>query len=379
MGCAQSISNQFNEVSSKEPWKDWSAHPVHQKYKCGHKLGAGAFSQVHHATHLKSSEQAAIKIVFKERPGLKKKYIQVLRNEVAVLRALNHPNIIGLKGVLEDDHQIAIILERVHGPEMQKHLDKVGHYTEDRAGHIFYQVAQAVHHMHMEGYIHRDLKPENLLFVEAPSRDPEEKLTIKLIDMGMSLKFDPDTNVSGALGTPGYLAPEARDMKPHTYVMDVWSLGVILFQMLRGKMPFTKAQIKKFLYTTIDIPRTAAFKARTGNQKEFTADLEDLLTKMLQLQPQARPNTREILEHPWVAKYAPRGYLSNLQTGPTELRTGSTTGGKSGIDLRNNSVSGYGSLTNKAYLAATQLSPTGGSNVNITPRADAPAAPRAAW
>mmetsp|Transcript_16478 Transcript_16478/g.42239 ORF Transcript_16478/g.42239 Transcript_16478/m.42239 type:complete len:419 (+) Transcript_16478:262-1518(+) len=386
MGCTQSISNQFNEVSSKEPWKDWSAHPVHAKYKCSSKLGAGAFSQVHHASHVRTNEEAAIKIVFKERPGLKKKYIQVLRNEVAVLRALHHPNIIGLKGVLEDEHQIAIILERVHGPEMQKHLDKIGHYSEDRAGHIFYQLAQAVHHMHMEGYIHRDLKPENVLFVEAPSKNPEEKLTIKLIDMGMSVKFDPETSVSGALGTPGYLAPEARDMKPHTFAMDVWSLGVILFQMLRGKMPFSKVQIQKFQYTTIDVPRTGAFKARTGNQKEFSSHLEDLLTKMLQLQPQGRPSTKEILEHPWVAKYAPRGYLDNLQTGPTPAKGGKSQGVTDGIEATQTSHTGVfqsglsfnnpryvsarlnGSITGKVGVSGNSLQRMASSSVKVKPR-----------
>jgi len=217
---------------------------------------------VHTGTNHTTGEVVALKVVFKERPGLKPSNIQVLRNEVAVLRALNHKNIIALKGVIEDDHQIVIILEKVNGPEMHEHLKKVGFYSESRAAHMFYQCVAAVNHMHEEGYLHRDLKTENVLIVEDPGKTKDDKLHIKVIDMGMALKISKDHIYKGVMGTPGYMAPECRGMMPHRPAMDVWSLGMILFEMLRGKLPYTKTQISKYLYTSINIAETDAFKSR---------------------------------------------------------------------------------------------------------------------
>jgi len=305
--------NKVNQVSSNEPWKDWSKHPVHQKYKCGAKLGAGAFSQVHSGVTIKTGEPVALKIVFKERPGLKKSNITVLRNEVAVLRSLNHKNIIGLKGVIEDDHQIAIVLEKVNGPELEKHVKKVGHYSEERAAYVFYQMVAGVGHMHAESYLHRDLKPENVLVVEEPTKDPKQKLHIKLIDMGMSQLYDESAPVKGVMGTPGYMAPECREMQNHSAAMDVWSLGMMLFYMLRGKLPYTQTQIQKYLYTNIDLPQTAAFSARTGNQQPFSPELESLLISMLKLDPSKRPSCKEILAERWFAQKAPGITTSNLE------------------------------------------------------------------
>lgn len=138
------------------------------------------------------------------------------------------------------------------------------------------------------GYLHRDLKPENVLFVQKPTESANDHVTVKLIDMGMATKFNPSQPVrcvkplpptvsralvpvfvelltalsasivscSGAMGTAGFLAPECCHRIPHSPAMDIWSLGMLLFTMLTGRMPYSHSQIERLHYPEIPITKS---------------------------------------------------------------------------------------------------------------------------
>mmetsp|Transcript_33989 Transcript_33989/g.60690 ORF Transcript_33989/g.60690 Transcript_33989/m.60690 type:complete len:439 (-) Transcript_33989:334-1650(-) len=296
--CSVGKGNGVSTFEDGEEWAQWEAHPSREHYSAGEDIGEGAFSKVVKAKHKVTNEEVALKVVHRLRPGVKPHHWEILHSEVDTLRALRHPNIINLKESYEDNNQLVMVLELLQGGELLEHLKSVKHYSEQKAAQLFRQIADAVYFMHEKGYLHRDLKPENVLFVQKPSESPKEAVTVKLIDMGMATKFNPSQPVRGAMGTAGFLAPECCHRIPHSPAMDIWSLGMLLFTMLTGRMPYSHSQIERLHYP--EIPITKSPGVQSQRFLNLSKDAQELLLGMLQHDPIIRMTAREVMHHNWV-------------------------------------------------------------------------------
>ena len=197
---------------------------VFESYSLNHILGHGAFGKVFSATHLQTRIERAIKCVDKQNLTLEAR--KRMMEEVEILKDLDHPNIVRVIEVIEDERNLNIVTELCSGGVMFDRIIKMKRFSEKIAAKLMYQIVGAVAHCHKAGIVHRDIKPENVVFMdESPESD------IKVIDFGVSKKFFSDTPLRKRYGTPYYVAPEVLKGL-YDEKCDVWSCGVVLFVML---------------------------------------------------------------------------------------------------------------------------------------------------
>ena len=154
-----------------------------------------------------------------------------LNYEIEILKNLDHPNIMRLYEVFQDEKYIYLVTELCEGGELFDEILARGMFNETDAAFILKQVLSAVAYCHSKKVAHRDIKPENILI------DNKDKLTIKLIDFGTSQVFENEEKMELVMGSAYYIAPEILTGK-YNEKCDIWSIGVILYILLSGKPPF---------------------------------------------------------------------------------------------------------------------------------------------
>ncbi|CAK9302933.1 unnamed protein product [Gordionus sp. m RMFG-2023] len=199
-------------------------------YKFKGEIGSGNFSQVKLATHCLTNEKVAIKILDKTK--LDQKTRKLLSREVFIMELLHHPNIIRIYEVIDSLTKINIIMEYASGGELYTKINREGRLGESTAKKLFSQILAAVEHLHEKCIVHRDIKAENIFFFS-----PEN---VKLGDFGFSTTCQKKQLLTTYCGSPLYAAPELFKDEGYigTYV-DLWALGILLYYMVTGKMPFT--------------------------------------------------------------------------------------------------------------------------------------------
>uniref|UniRef100_A0A8R1TUI5 non-specific serine/threonine protein kinase n=1 Tax=Onchocerca volvulus TaxID=6282 RepID=A0A8R1TUI5_ONCVO len=256
-------------------------------YALHDELGSGGFGKVRLATHLLTSQKVAIKIIDKFR--IKKEDLPRVKTELDALMLLSHQNICRLYQCIDTPVKFFIVMEYCSGGEMFDYIVKKERLEESEARHFFRQLVQAIAYVHSMGFAHRDLKPENLLLTE--------DLQLKLIDFGLCAK--PELGLCDFLhtccGSPAYAAPELIQGLPYKgHQVDVWSMGVLLYTLLCGCLPFEDDSVQK-LYT----------KIATGRyyEPDYLSPLSrDLLKSLLQVDPKKRITVSELIVHPWINK-----------------------------------------------------------------------------
>ncbi|XP_062864447.1 maternal embryonic leucine zipper kinase-like [Trichomycterus rosablanca] len=266
---------------------------LHKCYEVYNTIGSGGYATVKLGRHIQTQEPVAIKILEKKELGDE---LSDLRIEIEALKNLNHQHVCRLYQVMETVDQIYMVLEFCPGGDLFDHIDNNDRLSEEETRRIFRQIVSALAYVHSQGYAHRDLKPENIML--------DEKNNIKLIDFGLCAK--PEGGLGTALiegcGTPPYLAPEIIDAQPYLGAeADVWSLGVVLYVMLCGYLPFDgdnfvelHEQITKGHYDTPDWLSPGSVL---------------LIKEMLQVVPERRIKVEHLLDHEWVMK----GYSSPVE------------------------------------------------------------------
>ncbi|KAH8376965.1 hypothetical protein KR093_002361 [Drosophila rubida] len=204
---------------------------------CGD-IGRGNFSKVKLAVHqltrlFRFADKVAIKVVDLDRAGLDAKALRMLSSEIATLECVHHPNILRLFEVVETLGRVYLVTEWIRGGELYNHITQGGPLREIHAAPLFKQLLLAVKHMHSLGYVHRDIKAENVLLLS------EDRL--KLADFGFSTQLINGANqkLDTFCGSPPYAAPEL--FSDDHYIgapVDVWALGILLYFMVVGNMPF---------------------------------------------------------------------------------------------------------------------------------------------
>eukprot|EP00118_Oscarella_pearsei_P029033 m.3504 g.3504 ORF g.3504 m.3504 type:complete len:509 (+) comp9494_c0_seq1:940-2466(+) len=253
-------------------------------YRVIRTLGSGTYGKVKLAEKTTTGQLVALKII--EKSSIKNaREMARVRREVAIQYTLKHPHITQIYDVMEDSQRIILIMEYVSGGELFEYIATKKVLSEAEARHIFRQVVSAVHYCHKNGVTHRDLKLENILL--------DENKNVKLIDFGLSNTFTPEGCLSTFCGSPLYAAPEMiRGIKYVGPEVDCWSLGVLLYTLVCGSMPFDDRDPKNLVRCvstgTFHIPRRMPTAVRR------------LVKRMLCPSPTHRADIDDIDNDDWV-------------------------------------------------------------------------------
>ena len=254
-------------------------------------LGSGSFGRVYLVSHNDSKKLFALKVIDKRKLMVSYGKLDIIYNEINIHSKLAHENIIKLYNVNEDNENINIILEYAENGNLFELIskEKTG-LEESKAFDYFIQVVNAVYYLHSNNIIHRDIKPENILI----GNDNK----IKLCDFGWAKELTLE-NRSTFCGTVEYMAPEIVGSENYDYSVDIWSLGILLYELLFGHSPF-KANNTKNVILNIKTHELTYDE----NNKKISNSCKDLIQKLLVSNPQKRLKIKDILEHPFVKKHS---------------------------------------------------------------------------
>jgi len=259
------------------------------KYEIGRTLGEGTFGKVKHAVNVETKEAVAIKVLDKERIQKQSMGSQI-KKEISIMKQLEHPNVVKLKEVLASRTKIFIVLELVTGGELFDRIVKSGRLEEGPARSYFRQLVSGVAYCHSQGVAHRDLKPENLLL--------DADGVLKISDFGLSALYDGEDGASRSqmlhttCGTPNYVAPEVLQNEGYVgRVADCWSIGVILYVLLAGFLPFDESTMSA-LFDKIK-------RADYAYPDFFGKPVTELIDTLLVADPKARATLAAVEQNAW--------------------------------------------------------------------------------
>lgn len=261
-----------------------SAEEVHiGKYRLIKTIGKGNFAKVKLAKHVPTGKEVAIKII--DKTQLNPNSLQKLFREVRIMKFLDHPNIVKLYEVIETDKTLYLVMEYASGGEVFDYLVAHGRMKEKEARAKFRQIVSAVQYCHQKHVIHRDLKAENLLL--------DADMNIKIADFGFSNEFTPGNKLDTFCGSPPYAAPELFQGKKYDGPeVDVWSLGVILYTLVSGSLPFDGQNLKEL--------RERVLRGKYRIPFYMSTDCENLLKRFLVLNPMKRSRLEQIMSDKWM-------------------------------------------------------------------------------
>lgn len=300
-------------------------------YRVLEQLGSGTQAIVKLAEHKKTKEQFAIKIIQKAKclGGSEAAAVadDKIRKEAELQQALSHPNIISLEEVIETDHCWYFVMELVSGGELFDRLADDGAYDEATARQIMRQLLEAIYHVHSKGVMHRDLKPENIMLAEAPE-SAETLPVVKIADFGLAKLVGQSGRAATFCGTPNYCAPEVFDSSGdvvggYKNACDMWSLGVICYNLLAGFNPFDNQcsdpplveQVRRGLYN-FDHP---VFDGVSEAAKRF-------INALLQVDPAKRLDAPGALAHEWLMTSPSAALSQPKHSGQYKSKKFDTTG-----------------------------------------------------
>jgi serine/threonine protein kinase len=259
-------------------------------------LGEGKFGLVKMGVHKKTKEKVAIKIIKKESMQ-NSADIELVKSEIDIMKLCRHPNIVRLLDHFENAEYIFIVMEFLQGGDLGDYLNKNKFsVSEARAASIMFQIASGIYYLHQYGVLHRDLKPENIMLTEN-----SEKGVIKIMDFGLSKIMGPDERVADGFGTLSFVAPEVLIRQPYGKQIDIWSLGVILYYMLSGTLPFDDENDNEEVIAKMTVFVEVQFPSKSWAKK--TPEVIDIISKCLIKDPNKRITIEEYLQHPWIAKH----------------------------------------------------------------------------
>ena len=255
-------------------------------------LGEGIFGSVKLGVEKKTKERVAIKIIKKKKA--KPSDIELVRTEIDVMKLCHHPNVVHLLDHFENAEYIFIVMEYIRGGRLTDYMkEKKFNFTEKRAAELIYEISIGVKYLHKYGIIHRDLKPDNIMLTEA-----NDKGHIKIMDFGLSKILGKKEKTSDGFGTLTFVSPEVLIRKPYNKEIDIWSIGVILYLMLSGDLPFDDEEddeqkiAKSIVFNEVEFP-----PKKFGNKSK---EVIDLIKRCLTKEPKDRIKVDEIIKSDWI-------------------------------------------------------------------------------
>jgi len=294
----------MNGSKMSDPKNGINVAEISTKYNMGEVLGTGAFSKVYRAVNATSGEAVAVKSIPKKLIRGKEDSIN---NEIAVLRCLQHPNIVQLLEIYDNKSHLHLVMQLVSGGELFDRIVEKGSYTEKDASHLIRQILDAVSYLHSKGIVHRDLKPENLLY-----HSSDENSKIMISDFGLSKVEMEGQMMKTACGTPGYVAPEVLKLKPYGKEVDIWSIGVIAYILLCGYPPFYDENDQQLFEQIMK----AEYEYDSPYWDDISQSAKNFISNLMQKQPSKRYTCKQALNDPWIA--GDEAYSKNIHESVSE-------------------------------------------------------------
>lgn len=267
--------------------------PIEDDFEIGQELGKGRFSRVCVCVNKHTLERKAVKIIEKATMDAEEK--ELLRAEIAIMKLVNHPNIIRMESLYESRTDIFIVMELHNGGELFDRIVGRPRFTEDEAFTVIFPLAESVAYLHEMGIVHRDLKPENILCGSSIG-------DIKIADFGLSKLVLPDEIMKLPCGTLSYVAPEVLTLNGYGREADIWSVGTIMYLLLRGRLPFDGETREEIIESTIN----GTLDTEDEVWQAYTKEGQDLMLGMLSKDIKKRMTAAQVLDHPWIVSRVER-------------------------------------------------------------------------
>ncbi|XP_060101560.1 NUAK family SNF1-like kinase 1 [Heteronotia binoei] len=258
-------------------------HNLKHRYELQETLGKGTYGKVKRAIERFSGRVVAIKSIRKDKIKDEQDMVHI-RREIEIMSSLSHPHIITIYEVFENKDKIVIIMEYASKGELYDYISERRRLNERETRHFFRQIVSAVHYCHKNGVVHRDLKLENILL--------DDNCNIKIADFGLSNLYQKDKFLQTFCGSPLYASPEIVNGRPYRGPeVDSWALGVLLYTLVYGTMPFDGFDHKNLIR-----------QISSGEYREPTqpSDARGLIRWMLMVNPERRATIEDIANHWWV-------------------------------------------------------------------------------
>mmetsp|Transcript_6320 Transcript_6320/g.15747 ORF Transcript_6320/g.15747 Transcript_6320/m.15747 type:complete len:795 (-) Transcript_6320:146-2530(-) len=253
------------------------------------RLGEGSFARVCKGFNISTGATRAVKISRKYRQRDKNDLIWY---EIAIMKMLDHPNIVKIFETFEDKKFIYMVLEYCEGGELHDYVIAHSHLTEGQAVNVMYQVFRAVFYMHTSQVAHRDLKPENIMFAE--DTDISEA-SIKIIDFGLSRVYNKGTLMTTKCGGVFYVSPQVLAGR-YDQATDLWTCGVVLYILICGYPPFSGGNDAEILSRV----RLGNYAFASCDWKLVSHECKDLVRGLLMMNPKERTKAKEAMRSDWV-------------------------------------------------------------------------------
>jgi serine/threonine protein kinase len=256
-------------------------------YKIIQKIGNGSFSNVFKGEHKQTKKLVAIKAINTQK--LDNKILKNINMEIDTMLKLNHENILKLHETIKTESHIYLIMDFCDNSDLYKHIKKNGKFSEDDAKSIFTQIASGLYVLRKNNLIHRDMKPHNILLSLSGN--------VKIADFGFVASTNDNKLMDTLCGSPIYMAPEILKYNKYDEKVDLWSIGIILFEMLTGKPPFTANNHIQLLR----IIETTDFKI--ADDIIISNECIDLLKSLIVVNPKYRISFQNFFSHPFFDNY----------------------------------------------------------------------------
>lgn len=281
-------SDSLSYHSTVDPSSNQPRYNVRSRYEFVKTLGKGTYGKVKLAIEKDTGRKYAVKTIRKDRIKGKKD-MRHIRREMKIMSSLHHPNIIQIHEVFENHDKIVIVMEYAPEGELYDHLADKKITSEEESRVFFKQIVSAVQYCHKLGVVHRDLKLENILL--------GEDFQIKIADFGLANIFKSDQLLETFCGSPLYASPEIVNGIPYVGPeVDSWSMGVLLYALVYGMMPFDGSDYKTL---------TRQISHGEYSRQTKYPDAADLISRMLVVESTSRANIDEIAIHRWLNQSLP--------------------------------------------------------------------------
>ncbi|KAJ4439660.1 hypothetical protein ANN_07788 [Periplaneta americana] len=263
--------------------------PNYVRFDIIKKLGQGTYGKVQLGINKETGQEVAIKTIKKAKIETEADLVRI-RREIQIMSSVQHPNIIHIYEVFENREKMVLVMEYAAGGELYDFLSERKVLAEEEARRIFRQIATAVYYCHKHKICHRDLKLENILL--------DEHGSAKIADFGLSNVFDEQRLLNTFCGSPLYASPEIVKGTPyHGPEVDCWSLGVLLYTLVYGAMPFDGSNFKRLVK---QISQGDYFEPKKPSPAFLSTAASPLIREMLTVAPVRRADIEKICSHWWV-------------------------------------------------------------------------------
>ena len=246
----------------------------------------GALCQIYHGTHIPTGEKVAIKVFNKLKLNSEKNNMVKVEKEISIFKKMFHKNIIKLYEIMETTQRIYLVMEYCDGGDLYNYILTKGHLSERQSCKFFHEIIETLSYLHSMQIAHRDIKPENFLLDTSG-----KSISLKLIDFGISNNYNGNL-LNTSCGTSAFAAPEMyKGEKYNGLLCDIWSAGIVLYAMVFGYLPFSDENEQRNINNII--------KGNYEIPEEANDDLRELLSHIIEINPDKRYNLEQIKNHKW--------------------------------------------------------------------------------